>query len=234
MTSITSIFSSTKNKSNTPRKNSDTKTVSLISDDNIKISRDSPRKENLKSSKSSSSPVRSPKISARRNSESRSGSSIMEDINKSPKDSPRKESLRSSKSIFNSSPRKSPKSSARKSTHLIFDRIVTNRLILKEYIKAYGGDVAEVESTDEVIENIKKNGEYTIIWIDIAMPEMDSIECVSYLRNVMKYSGPIIALIGYTNANTRELCYNADINHLISKPFDLTSINAYIEKYIYI
>lgn len=117
------------------------------------------------------------------------------------------------------------------SQHMIYDSAPTNRLILKEYIQTFGGVVTEVDNSNDVITNIKSHGEYNIIWVDIPMPEMGSLECISYLRNCLKYTGAIIGLIGYTDNHTRELCYNTDINHLITKPFDLMSINAYIEKY---
>jgi len=191
---MSSIFSS-KNKSNnsTPRKNSDTKSKTPSPRvDNIKpepnTNKDSPRVDDLKSSKSS-------------------------------KGSPRKNSLK----------RSAPE--IKISKHLIYDRIPINRFILKEYIQSFGGIVTEADNSNDVIDNVKSHGEYNIIWMDIPMPEMNSLECISYLRNELKYNGPIIGLIGYTDDHTREICYNADINHLIAKPFDLTAINAYIEKY---
>jgi len=194
---MSSIFNSTKNKSNnnTPRKNSDIKDIKSKSPrvDDIKVE-SSPKKE-------------SPRLDDIRS-------------NKSPsKGSPRKNSLKHSTPEF------------KISKHLIYDRIPINRLILKEYIQAFGGIVTEVDNSNDVIDNIKTHGEYNIIWMDIPMPEMNSLECISYLRNELKYNGPIIGLIGYTDDYTRNVCYNADINHLIAKPFDLASINAYIEKY---
>ncbi|ARF12237.1 putative sensor histidine kinase [Klosneuvirus KNV1] len=150
------------------------------------------------------------------------------------KESPRLDDLKSSKSSKGSPRKNSLKRSTPEikiSQHLIYDRIPINRFILKEYIQSFGGVVTEVDNSNDVIDNVKSHGEYNIIWMDIPMPEMNSLECISYLRNELKYNGPIIGLIGYTDDHTREICYNADINHLITKPFDLTAINAYIEKY---
>ena len=150
------------------------------------------------------------------------------------KESPRLDDLKSSKSSKGSPRKNSLKRSTPEikiSQHLIYDRIPINRFILKEYIQSFGGVVTEVDNSNDVIDNVKSHGEYNIIWMDIPMPEMNSLECISYLRNELKYNGPIIGLIGYTDDHTREICYNADINHLITKPVDLTAINAYIEKY---
>lgn len=157
---------------------------------------------------------------------------IKEDTN--PKRiSPRVEVVKTSKS--KRSPRKNSLKNSNPETkisrHLIYDRFPANRMILKEYIHAFGGIVTEVESSNDVIEHIKTYGEYNIIWMDIPMPELDSLECIDYLRKELKYTGPIIGLIGYTDDQTRELCYKVDISHLVTKPYDMNSINAYIEKY---
>lgn len=63
------------------------------------------------------------------------------------------------------------------------------------------------------------------------MPEMSSLEYISTLRKDFDYKGPIITLIGFTDDHVRDLCYKTEINHLVTKPFDIELIKAYVEKY---
>lgn len=115
--------------------------------------------------------------------------------------------------------------------HLICDDNPANRTILKKYLEMCGGEVDEVENLHDAIKEIKHNGEYNVIWTNINMPETDTIDCATYLRNDLQYKGAIITLTGYIDDITEKECLKAGVNHIVCKPFDKNDIEMYTNKY---
>src|SRR5579885_3556405 len=105
-------------------------------------------------------------------------------------------------------------------TQMICDDAYLNRLVLKKVLESFDCKVDEAENGFELIEKIKNNGEYDIVWLDIKMPKMDGIECTRYLRNELNYSGIIIGLTGCVDEITINSCYKEGVTHVLSKPFD--------------
>lgn len=131
----------------------------------------------------------------------------------------------------NDSNSNSSKDSPRNNKHLICDDSYSNRIILKKYLEMCNCKVEEVEHIDDIIDNIKKNGEYIIIWINSNMPDMAGIDCTKYLREKLNYNGKIIALTGYIDETTRKECINAGINEIVCKPFNKHEIEVCAIKY---
>jgi len=123
------------------------------------------------------------------------------------------------------------KSSPRNNKHLICDDNPANRIILKKYLEMCGCKVDEVENLHDAIKEIKENGEYNVIWANINMPEMDTIDCTTQLRNELNYKGAIITLTGYIDDTTEKECLKAGVNHIVCKPFDKNVIEMYTNKY---
>lgn len=119
----------------------------------------------------------------------------------------------------------------RNNRHLICDDNSENRIILRKYLEMCGCKVDEVENLCGAIREIKKNGEYNVIWTNISMPEMDTIDCATCLRNELQYKGAIITLTGYIDNVTEKECLKAGVNHIICKPFDKKIIEIYTNKY---
>ena len=126
--------------------------------------------------------------------------------------------------LNNSGDSNSNKESPRNNKHLICDDSYSNRIILKKYLEMCNCKVEEVEHIPEIIDYIKKNGEYIVIWINSNMPDMEGIDCTKYLREKLHYNGKIIALTGYIDENMRKECLSAGINEIVCKPFNKQSI----------
>jgi len=123
------------------------------------------------------------------------------------------------------------KSSPNNNKHLICDDSPANRTILKKYLEMCGCEVDEVENLHDAMKEIKKNGEYNVIWTNINMPEMDTIDCTTQLRTELNYRGAIITLTGYIDDTTEKECLKAGVNHIVCKPFDKNIIEMYTNKY---
>lgn len=103
--------------------------------------------------------------------------------------------------------------------------------------KALHVDVDEAESAEQTVQLVLKNGEYAIIWMDFALGsnnEEDGSQVSARLRHDFNYKGIIIALTGFSDMKTQELCRKRGMNHFMSKPFNTNHIKEYGQKYKYI
>lgn len=79
----------------------------------------------------------------------------------------------------------------------------------------------------DAIEKLKLKN-YTLILMDISMPEMDGLEATKYIRANFgedKKNIPIIAMTASSGAGEEERCIAAGMNDYIAKPFN--SLNLY-------
>lgn len=84
-------------------------------------------------------------------------------------------------------------------------------------------EVDEANGELEAIEQIKKNGEYAIIWMDymLGVNEKNGGEICRRLRTEFNYQGVIIALTGYSDSVTRATCDQAGMNEFVAKPYKI-------------
>ena len=115
--------------------------------------------------------------------------------------------------------------------HLLCDDSEINRLILKKYLNLKNITCDEATDGIDCIDQIKKNGVYDIIWMDIQMPRMNGFECVKVLRNEYNYDGVIIGLTGYIDQNSINTALTTGMNHIIGKPINKDILYTYVSKY---
>jgi len=131
----------------------------------------------------------------------------------------------------NSSSSTSTKDSPRNNKHLICSESYPNRLILKKYLEMCDCQVDEVENINDITSQIKKNGEYIIIWINTNMLDVEGMECTKCLRTKLNYNGIVIALTGYMDDDIKKQFLEAGINDVLVKPFDKKEIETCKNKY---
>jgi CheY-like chemotaxis protein len=115
--------------------------------------------------------------------------------------------------------------------HLICDDSESNRMVLSKYLTREKYLIDEASNGNDAIEKIKKNGTYSIIWMDIMMPRMNGFDCTEILRKQYNYSGVIIGLTGLIDQDSVDECLKRGMNHVIGKPIDKTILYHYAEKY---
>lgn len=69
----------------------------------------------------------------------------------------------------------------------------------------------------EAIDKLKQ-GTYSIILMDIQMPEMDGYTAVQEIRQTLKLDTPVIAMTAHAMPGEREKCLSYGMNEYISKP----------------
>jgi signal transduction histidine kinase/AmiR/NasT family two-component response regulator len=126
---------------------------------------------------------------------------------------------------------------------LVVDDVELNLDVAAGIMEPYDLTVECVLSGKEAIEKVRSIGEgengiqkYDLIFMDHMMPGMDGIEVTRYIRNEIDtgYAKkvPIIALTANAMVGNEELFLSNGFTGFISKPIDLESLDAVLNKFI--
>ena len=119
---------------------------------------------------------------------------------------------------------------------LVVDDAEINLEVAKGMIEPYGIKVVCVPSTKEAVELVRKGEEYTAIFMNRWMPEMDGTEAVRIIRNEIgtKYAKevPIIAITANTVIGNNAFFLKAGFQDVISKPLDIFRLDKAIRKWV--
>ncbi|NTV62366.1 MAG: PAS domain S-box protein [Oscillochloris sp.] len=107
---------------------------------------------------------------------------------------------------------------------LLTDDNETNILVIDEYLRAQGFDVAIAHSGREALERVDAV-QPMVILMDIQMPDLDGLEVIRHLRAQPAYASvPIIALTALAMPGDRERCLDAGANAYLAKPVSLKQL----------
>jgi signal transduction histidine kinase/CheY-like chemotaxis protein len=112
--------------------------------------------------------------------------------------------------------------------NLVNQKVIT--LVLKKM--GYSCDLAVNgnEAYDMVTASSTSN--YTIIFMDMQMPEMDGIEAtVKIINKLGTNTPPIVAITASAFAEDKEKCFNAGMVDFISKPIDTSEISRVLKEF---
>ena len=111
--------------------------------------------------------------------------------------------------------------SLQKITVLIAEDNNMNQQLISHLMKSWDIDFKIVGSGQEVLNELKKQS-YSIVLMDIQMPEMDGYIATHIIRNEMKLTIPIIAMTAHAMAGEKEKCLQLGMNDYVSKPIKET------------
>jgi signal transduction histidine kinase/CheY-like chemotaxis protein len=104
---------------------------------------------------------------------------------------------------------------------LIAEDNVMNQQLIAHLMKSWSIDYTVVSNGAEAIAELSKDG-YSIVLMDIQMPEMDGYTATSIIRNEMKKEIPIIAMTAHAMSGEKEKCLQLGMNDYVSKPIKET------------
>lgn len=96
-----------------------------------------------------------------------------------------------------------------------------NQMLIAHLMKSWEIDYVIVNNGSEVVEELKRHP-YSIVLMDIQMPEMDGYTATSIIRNELKMDIPIIAMTAHAMAGEKEKCLQLGMNDYVSKPIKET------------
>jgi signal transduction histidine kinase/CheY-like chemotaxis protein len=107
-----------------------------------------------------------------------------------------------------------------------------NQQLIKHLMKNWAIDHTIVNNGAEVIEALNKKN-FSLILMDIQMPEMDGYTTTSVIRNELHSQIPIIAMTAHAMMGEKEKCIQFGMNDYISKPLKETILYNIIAQYSY-
>ena len=114
---------------------------------------------------------------------------------------------------------------------LLADDDEINHMIIMNFLKKTGYKCDVVTNGLEVLEALKKK-KYSLILIDIQMPDMDGYETSIKIRNSSSFRDiPIIALTASALRSEEKKCYESGMNDYLTKPVDRIKLLNLIKKW---
>lgn len=109
----------------------------------------------------------------------------------------------------------------------------TNQLVIRKTLEREGYQVTVVLNGKKCIEELKRNGDYDIVLMDIQMPEMNGIEATQYIRSELNlHTLPIIAFTADVTLDMRNKISDFGMDNYLSKPIDLQQLHALLDSLI--
>ena len=118
---------------------------------------------------------------------------------------------------------------------LVEDNLMNQKVVMFN-LKKLNLEIAPAVTGSEAIE-LFKNNQFSLVLMDIMLPEMDGYQITQAIREMEKQNKvenpvPIIALTANTYDNDKEKCFDAGMNDYLSKPFTSKQLIDMIAKYL--
>ncbi|MGZ0019137.1 hybrid sensor histidine kinase/response regulator [Nitrosomonas sp. wSCUT-2] len=113
---------------------------------------------------------------------------------------------------------------------LIAEDNVLNQLILEQILLQFELNVTKAGNGKEALDLALEN-EFDLILMDMQMPGMDGLQSTQMLRE-KGILAPVIACTANAYQDDRTACIAAGMNDFITKPIDISALNALLIKYL--
>jgi signal transduction histidine kinase/CheY-like chemotaxis protein len=100
---------------------------------------------------------------------------------------------------------------------LVAEDNAMNQRLVKHLLDGWNLDFDIVNNGEEAIEALKQK-KYSLVLMDIQMPQMDGYTATMKIRNELKSDIPVIAMTAHAMAGEREKCLSYGMNEYIPKP----------------
>lgn len=122
---------------------------------------------------------------------------------------------------------------------LVADDNALNRQILIRMLRQVNVKHIDTAATGaQVIKLVEKSiidgRYYAVIFMDLQMPDTNGIEATQVIRGTLGYPYPIVALTGFSDAETLELCHKVSIQEVLSKPVMKEHVMRIVARYVYV
>ena len=107
-----------------------------------------------------------------------------------------------------------------------------NRILIHRVLNAEGYDVTFAENANEALDHLA-NKDYSLILMDINLPDIDGYSLTTRLRQNPKYENtPIIALTANVMKGDRERSLESGCDGYIQKPIDVDTLPSQIRIFL--
>ncbi|WP_185194798.1 response regulator [Chryseobacterium cheonjiense] len=114
---------------------------------------------------------------------------------------------------------------------LIVDDDPRNIFALRLTLKSRGYRIESCTMAQEAIDILNKDNQFTVVLMDMMMPEMDGYEAIRIIKSTPSISEiPVIAVTAQAMPEDRQKCLDAGAYDYVSKPIDVDQLINAIEK----
>jgi signal transduction histidine kinase/CheY-like chemotaxis protein/HPt (histidine-containing phosphotransfer) domain-containing protein len=96
-----------------------------------------------------------------------------------------------------------------------------NQQLIRHLMKSWSIDHVIVDNGNDAVKALKQH-HYSIVLMDIQMPEMDGYTATGVIRNELHSDVPIIAMTAHAMVGEKEKCLQLGMNDYVSKPIKET------------
>lgn len=100
-------------------------------------------------------------------------------------------------------------------------------------LKESGYSVVAVKNGEDAVEAVKTN-EFSLVLMDVEMPDMDGIKATQIIRDLKAPINkiPIIAVTAHSSMKDREKCLASGMNDYIAKPININFMRMTIDQWL--
>lgn len=115
---------------------------------------------------------------------------------------------------------------------VVVDDNALNLKVAKRLFGEYNTDIETLGSGFELLDKIKSNVTYDIIFMDIMMPKMGGVETLKKLKEFDGFNIPVVALTADAINGKANKYIEVGFNEYLSKPIDKHALNKILVKYL--
>ena len=119
---------------------------------------------------------------------------------------------------------------------LVAEDNAVNGRVIRMQLKKLGLESVDVAENGEAAVAAFRSGSYGLVFMDKQMPVMDGTEAArairEFERDEMRRAVPIVALTGESTESEREACFAAGMNDFLSKPINVETLKAVLQKWM--
>lgn len=114
---------------------------------------------------------------------------------------------------------------------MLVDDDEMNRFFGEKLLQVCGALVVVAESGEQALEYLQKDT-FDVMFLDISMPGMNGYQTAREIRRHQRFAElAIVALTAHAIAGEHERCLEAGMDDFMSKPFELSDLQAVLRKY---
>ncbi|MCU7876464.1 MAG: response regulator [Candidatus Thiodiazotropha sp. (ex Lucinoma borealis)] len=116
---------------------------------------------------------------------------------------------------------------------LVLDDDLQNLLALTPQLETWGFEVAAAGDGQEAIDTLNEDPEFSLVLMDIMMPELDGYDTIRYIRKTTQLKAlKVIVLSAKNAAEDRKRSLDAGADDFVAKPVDSDKLQAVIKEHL--
>ncbi len=115
---------------------------------------------------------------------------------------------------------------------MVVDDNKINLKVASKMLQDFNFQIETADSGFECLDKVKDDNKYSVIFMDIMMPEMNGVETMKKLKEMVGFNSPVIALTADAMEGSREKYLGEGFDEYISKPINKQILQDTLSKFV--